>query len=589
MADNRTVPAYRANQPTAAAGAAGVLGCDKYVRLCREQAIIPDENSLIIVGGRQRYRLTSAPEELMLRLSPLLDGGRTAGDIAGVLGMQPAQLLRALSALHEADLVECADEPLNAARAVPQHTAEFLARMARSTGRHRNSREQLDALAAASVLVVAHGPVGHAVRADLRSCGVGQVIGCEPGDLATVTRTVADVTGTTRPLVIMVDEGYPAGVLASAEVACRRHAVPLLRGARQGASIEVGPLFYRDQTACADCFRRGRTQFSGAKLTAGPEPAGPGSIADAAADQVLAAMLTDEAIAVLAHTRTIGTIGTVAITSLASGAERRLQALPYPDCPQCGASFGSSDEADAAAAYEWDVQHIPSELLPPSPETPAYRKFLAELATQRAFFLPGPSYPLPAAAMTGQRSPDGTPEPRLSVSTLATLLARVAGRREPADSADLSRWAPTGGNLASVRLYVAVSGEGLEALSGKLTTYDDLTHRLLAVRAQPVEAGLLLSGTGLQAPEHCLVLAFAADIARIGRKYGSFGYRLAHLDAGVATTQLTVVASQLGLRAVFAPAWDSGLPAVLELHQNDEVVTAVALVTEEEPADGADG
>jgi len=589
MAGSRTLPGSAAGPVAggALAVAGGTIAPATYVRLCGAHAVITDEDSLIVVGGRQRQRLTGVVGELVLRLFPLLDGGRRVGDIAGLLGLGAAELVRALSVLQEAGLVECGDAPLTSGRCdVPEYAAAFLSRVVHTTGRYRNSQEQLAALSAAAVLVVGDGPVGDAVRADLRSCGAGRVIGGEPHRPAAIAEAVEALAGAARPLVVVVDDGRAAGTLAAADTACRRHAVPLLRGARQDALIEVGPLFCRDHTACARCWQRGRAGLPGAWTSAAAQHAGPGDIGAVAADQVLAAMLVDEAVAVLGCVRAISPPGTVLMASLTDGTERTLLALPYPDCPRCGDLLASSDPADAAAAFEWSVQHPPSELMPPSPETASYRRFLAELTAQRPSFLPGPSYPLPAAAIADASGDGGSTGSRLGMSTLATLLARVAGRRAPADPSNWSRWAPTGGNLASVRLYVAASGEGFGAISGTLTTYDDLTHRLLAVRARPVEAALLLAGTGLRPRERCLVLVFAADVARIGRKYGSFGYRLAHLDAGVAATQLTVVASQLGLRAAFAPDWDSGLSAVLELKPDDEIPTAVAVVTEEEPADG---
>ncbi|HEY7143134.1 MAG TPA: nitroreductase family protein [Streptosporangiaceae bacterium] len=590
MAGNRALPGGAVGPVAGAALAGGgTIDAGTYVRLCREHAVVTDEDSLIVVGGRQRQRLTGAAGELIPRLLPLLDGGRKVADIAGLLGMGAAELARALSVLREAGLVEHGGAPLNAVcRDAPEHAAAFLSRVVHATSRYRNSQEQSEALSASAVLVVGHGPVADAVRADLRCCGAGRVIGWEPDNLAAIAAAVQELSGAARPLVVLAGDDPAGSMLGAAETACRRYGVPLLRGARQAASIEVGPLFYRDHTACASCWSRGRAGLPEAGTGASAEHAGLGGIAEMAADQVLAAMLADEAVAAIGCVRAVSSLGTVLIASLTGATEQKLLALPYPDCTRCGDLLASSDPADAAAAYEWSVQHPPSGLMPPSPETASYRRFLAELATQRPSFLPGPSYSLPAAAMADGGGGDGPAGSRLGMPALATLLARVAGRRAPADPADLSRWAPTGGNLASVRLYLAASGEGFGAVAGKLTTYDDLTHRLLAVRARPADAALLLAGTGLRPRQHCLVLVFAADVARIGRKYGSFGYRLAHLDAGVAAAQLTVVASQLGLRVDFAPDWDSGLPAVLELRPDDEIPTAVALVTEEESADGPD-
>src|SRR5215831_3778429 len=335
MAGSRTLPGGAAGPVAggALAVAGGTIAPATYVRLCGAHAVITDEDSLIVVGGRQRQRLTGVVGELVLRLFPLLDGGRRVGDIAGLLGLGAAELVRALSVLQEAGLVECGDAPLTSGRCdVPEYAAAFLSRVVHTTGRYRNSQEQLAALSAAAVLVVGDGPVGDAVRADLRSCGAGRVIGGEPHRPAAIAEAVE--------------------ALAAADTACRRHAVPLLRGARQDALIEVGPLFCRDHTACARCWQRGRAGLPGAWTSASAQHAGPGDIGAVAADQVLAAMLVDEAVAVLGCVRAISPPGTVLMASLTDGTERTLLALPYSDCPRCGDLLASSDPADAAAAFE---------------------------------------------------------------------------------------------------------------------------------------------------------------------------------------------------------------------------------------------
>jgi hypothetical protein len=115
-----------------------------------------------------------------------------------------------------------------------------------------------------------------------------------------------------------------------------------------------------------------------------------------------------------------------------------------------------------------------------------------------------------------------------------------------------------------------------------LTVYDDIEHRLIVARAGRVGIGSVLAETGLEPVEPAAVIVLVAHVARIARKYTSFGYRLAHLDAGVAAAQLIAVAQELDLAVAFAPTWSADLAELLELLPDQEHITAVAVLTPQE-------
>ena len=435
-------------------------------------------------------------------------------------------------------------------------------------------------------MVLAPAQPAEALRADLLACGVGRVVAADMADPAATACAIADLAGAARSLVVAIDDDTAGAVLAAAEAACRHLAVPLLRGSRAGQMIEIGPVFYAGHTACLACFRRGTTEFSRPGGTHSRHGLGAPNN-EWAADHALAAMLADEALAVLGAVRAIRALSAVTMTSLADGSERRLLVVPDPDCAVCGTCFPSAVPTDYAATYEWEVQYTPRWLRTPGPVTALLQPGARNLVSERPYFAAGPSFQFRDTMSTAQSGGAGSPAPpaaRLDLLVLGDVLARSAGRREPRDPTDFSRWAPSGGNLASVRLFVAACGAGFGPVAGQLTAYDDIEHRLITVRATPVPPERLLTSTGLAPADPCAVLVFTADVARIARKYSSFGYRLAHLDAGVAATQLAVVAGDLGLRVQFAPAWHGQLDSVLALRLNEEFVTAVALVTQEDRA-----
>jgi len=553
-----------------------------YVRLCPGQAVVADDHGVIVDGGPRRRHLTGgAVGQLVTKLIPLLDGRRTVGEIADSAG-RPEEVKRAISLLRLADLIEYSDSPFAAHHGLArEYAAAFLARTVHGTGAYRNSAELLTALAGSSVLVLAGAPVGQALSADLRDCGIGRVIAVGMSDCAAAAAAIGGIAGSPRPLVAAVEDDTTAPAVTHAEAMCRRYDVPLLRAGRRGTVIELGPLFHPGQTACLACFRRGRTDFLGARTTEPHNDTASLGRLEQAADQALAAMLAEEVLAMLGAVRIPRTVRTVVMSSLTDGTEQRLLVLPYPECTVCGLLFPSSTPADDAAAYEWDLQITPPWLVPPGPATALLQPHILSLATSRPRFPPGPSYALPDVAQTescAAAGPPPSPPARLDLPVLAGIVARVAGRRQPGHPTDLSRWAPSAGNLASAFLYVAASGAGLGSIAGSLLRYDDMAHRLATVRAQPVSPEKLLAGTGLSAEEQCAVVVFVADIARISQKYRN-SYRLAHLDAGVAATQLAVVAGKMGLRVRFASAWDCQLADVLELRTGEETVTALALIT----------
>jgi hypothetical protein len=67
-----------------------------------------------------------------------------------------------------------------------------------------------------------------------------------------------------------------------------------------------------------------------------------------------------------------------------------------------------------------------------------------------------------------------------------------------------------------------------------------------------------------------------ADQPEVRWKYGDFAYRLAHLDAGCAATQLASVCQGYGLAVTYAAGWDDRLSGLLELYRGGEIITAVA-------------
>lgn len=545
-----------------------------YVRFCRGLAVLAAADRVIISGGLRRRLFTGGDAtRVATRLVPLLDGRRTGAEVCADSEMDPAVTRRAIAMLRSYGMVEYGKHAFRDDSRLPPHAAEFYSRAVHAGGGpYCNSQEAQSALASSAVLVLARGPVAQPTRAGLEDCGVGSVTISDATDSAAAEAAITVAARWPHVLVIGVEDPGSRQSLARAEICCRKRAIKFLRAARLGVKLELGPLFLGGHTACYECFSRGHGEFFAGKSAAPTPPADPVSVAS---DEALSAMITAEALALLGHAMVPQSYRTLVVTSLADYSSQRLTVFPYRDCPVCGVM--SPGEEDAPGVYEWEVEGPPSSLVTRPDQAALARPDIAELIGTRSHFPVNPSYPLPASPAMG--APAGVTSTRLGNAELATVLARTGGRRAPGHPSDLSRWAPSGGNLASVRLYSVTAGSGFGVTAERLTVYDDMRHRLTMVRADRVPISELLEGTGLTAADPAAVIVFVADVARIAHKYSRFSYRLAHLDAGVAAAQLMVVARELGLAVTVAPTWSPGLADLLDLLHNQEFVTALALLT----------
>ncbi len=138
-----------------------------------------------------------------------------------------------------------------------------------------------------------------------------------------------------------------------------------------------------------------------------------------------------------------------------------------------------------------------------------------------------------------------------------------------AQPGQISRWAPTGGNLGSVQAYLLALD--LDGLDPAWYFYQRADHTLGRVRGASTGVCPALEETG---PSALLVLTGALTV--VGAKYHDFAYRVVNLDAGVALAQLSAVAGTHGITTRFADRWDDeAIHDALRLDPNAEPVTAV--------------
>jgi SagB-type dehydrogenase family enzyme len=353
--------------------------------------------------------------------------------------------------------------------------------------------------------------------------------------------------------VAVLDDG--GQVLPDTVTLARGSGIPVLRFAGDAGTTEIGPVFYENWTPCVSCFRAGYGVL------------GEAACAEHVPSELTAALVAAEIVTTLAQVG--GSPRPWRMTRVRRSAwhTEAFDMLPGIGCATCGHAAPPSDAGEAGAAalaYEWQHEIRPGPLSAPKTSTRERRLRIAALQFERDVFPPAPARDLGGEFSGG-------------AALLAELLARTAGRRMPSgDGRAMDRWAPSGGNLGSVQLYIATERD-LFGLPGTLFRYDDLGHRIVAVRADPIPLdSLLSSGVGLDSRD--VVLIFVASVSRIANKYEEFAPRLSHLDTGCAALQLSVAAAARDVAVSFAAGWRPGLVGLLELEPDGEVVTAVAVV-----------
>jgi SagB-type dehydrogenase family enzyme len=338
----------------------------------------------------------------------------------------------------------------------------------------------------------------------------------------------------------------------------------MLRFGADGDILEVGPVFYGDDTACVRCFRHAMTPDA-------EQPARDraGLSADGTTD-LLASMVSARLLATLtsqAHPKAPRIITRV---DLRGNIPSIREVTPDLTCSLCsGGTPPADEESRDVLAYDWRVKRWSDRLEPQLTLSPAENVRIATLQRERMSTL-----------HTAPRKKLPPPEPAaapMSESVIADLLCRSVGFRSPGDAPPAyARWAPSGGNLASPAAYI-ITHPDIFGIPGSVFRYEDMSHELVAVHNDTVSIAEFLADTDLTARDaDSAVVVLVAAVGRLRRKYGDFSWRLAHLDAGCAALQLALIAESHGFSAIFASHWPVTIADVLDLDPQQEVVTAIA-------------
>jgi SagB-type dehydrogenase family enzyme len=148
------------------------------------------------------------------------------------------------------------------------------------------------------------------------------------------------------------------------------------------------------------------------------------------------------------------------------------------------------------------------------------------------------------------------PKGVLRVREISSLLFLAFGRWNRANSKQPDRVLPSAGNLGSPAAFlIARNVDGLEAGA---YFYLEASHELARIESaamgslEDIFSGLHV-GADSDLPDALLVMI--GDYARIGVKYGAFGYRLVHFDSGIFVAHLRTIAHSLLLTTHEMSSW----------------------------------
>jgi SagB-type dehydrogenase family enzyme len=534
---------------------------------------------LVVEGTGERQLLRgSAAVALVPRLIETLDGTRDAAAIAAALPDVPAAHLRsAVALLYTCGLLVEGEPAPDVTRATTGPTAEWVAFIGRHLDTTRASRspdEAVHRLAVARVAVVGDSFLTAAVARYLRDGGVGTVLDALPPDGC--------------DLVVAVHGGAVHGgaddpaAWTRLDDRCAARGTPWLGAALAGRTVTLGPYLDRRFTACYRC------------AAVDPEPSAGDLTAPSRGDATaFAALAATEALYVLARVgQPATTAGSTArvVLDLDRWTRGHTIVVRRPGCPTCCPlpEIGRPDgPVDTAYLYEQAVAFPPRHLVNPKdhqhhykPGNVALQRHTKRYPSALQVTLPEPGRTPPEGILAEAMRRPTTPAPAtLGLDRLAGLLLRAAGWHTGEHTDRVRRWAPTGGNLGSVQLYVLA--RRVTGLDRGWYCYQPVEHTLASVASVPVSQAVPPPLTG--DPEAVLVLSGA--LFRVARKYNDFALRIVYLDAGAALAQISVLAHAYGLVAVPAGRWDDeALLECLGLDGDVEPLTAVIGLYREGPA-----
>ncbi|QQE48061.1 hypothetical protein I6H91_07720 [Micrococcus luteus] len=239
--------------------------------------------------------------------------------------------------------------------------------------------------------------------------------------------------------------------------------------------------------------------------------------------------------------------------------------VTLPGCPDCSFSVGpTAFVAPVGAKYEASVALPPRQFLSPRDHQAHYYMGNQRLQTQFKTWPSRAHTALPAFEL--DVLPHASAEPaygNLSPEALSLILGASFGIDASRSTPDrVKRWTASGGNIGGNTAYVVLRDPSV--FEPGVYAYSPTDHSLVSIAPTPPHG---------DAPCEIVI---AGDLRKTMTKYGTFGLRLAFLDAGCSLTTMRYVSERIGLACVPRDMWnDAVLLDSLPLDPLHEPIVAV--------------
>ena len=552
-------------------------------RFLREISLIPTEHGFLVDGLAISYHIDipSTAKEGFINLIRLMDGSRPMTEIRGAFAEAPdEEFYAAIAMLNDVGLLEDGD----CSGFEVSDQAETLAYLRRLSSKTRplNGPEVLSKISRSPIVLVrSKGQrwLGQKLRQILLESGFGSV---REVDISDLVRQLAPTDGLAISLATG-EKNRDAEMLI--DRACQPFQLPWLRTAvyEDADAFDIGPLFsHRPTEPCFECFLALYDRTYTYPIVRSR---------NASLDWFVGFL----ALQLIHHLSDVApkfSSGKFQRYTISPHASKQFHLAQMPHCPSCASGSISSrlctsdpHTVDASLIYEEVVRAkagqrnttFATDKLKPS--NIALTRESKQLSGGRQILLPEISYDSNLELSSLPEEKTNSTRPYISLMGLSTILKLTGGwRAQPTVDGKLSRWTASAGNLGSVEIYVIV--QHIEGLPVGVFLYQPHNHSLVFVerRIDALSPEALIARSirfsGTQRPDAVIVLTGAYQ--RVSRKYGPFGYRLINFDAGVAISQLSLVASSLKLQTEFASSWaDDLLADQLGLGNLDEQCTGI--------------
>lgn len=491
-------------------------------------------DDMVLLDGADRAQAFtgSFARDRLIAIAERCDGTSTHVKIAEVLEMDEQTVSTCLALLWTAGAIEEAGRELPPPVVAPP-LAVFLSRLGNATG-------------------VNASWTGAITRARARAVAL-----TGDSDLVSVARSLfADVcrlaSNDEEPALTVFFE--TANTSASERAQAEKCRGALLRIRADSGRIVIGPYVDRVITPCLSCGTRGDEAISSAVA-----PHLQNLIVGLAAHHVLS---------LIGRTIVSHLPGDTCVVALPTLTTTVRPIATVPGCPDCSFAEGPvATEVPVGALYEASVALPPRAFLSPRDHQAHYYTGNQELQSRFRTWPSRARIPLPAFSPSLLPKHVWGRSPRaLTPKLLSGILSIAFGiNQETSKAHRIDRWTASGGNIGGTTACVIlrddiVGAQGVYAYAPDSHALVHLSDRIPSGYA-PCE------------------LVITGDLQKIMSKYGTFGLRLAFLDAGCNLASARAVAAHLGIDFRIFSSWDdSELAAAIGIDLQKEPIAAVAAI-----------